>query len=205
MSQTLRIAAALAVALGAGASLLVPLHAEDKAVPAWGAKIAKPVDKASTAAKSGKAIETGAIPATAPLETEAFADWVRECKTTPEAKICNLRQTVRDDKKRRIVEFVAMKTKTAAFMEVRLPLGLSIPYGVVIAVSDTIKLPTQLVDCNLGGCRSVLVLNDKSLAALKGAKAIKVIFQDSKSGKIITISGSPKGFDDGIAKLLKPV
>jgi invasion protein IalB len=190
-------------------------------LPKWGASVAKSKDEAAKAAKPAQAagaaktaagaakkpaskpaasIETGALPAAQPVAAETFSDWVRECRDVNGAKRCSLRQTILDGKKRRIVEFRAARSAKTAFLEIRLPLGLSIPFGVSLDLSDKVKLPTQLVDCNAGGCRSVIALDDKTLAQLKDAKSLAVSFQDSKTGKIITISGSPKGFNDGLAK-----
>jgi invasion protein IalB len=211
--------AACLIAAGAAVSL-----AEPDSLPAWGTGMAKSSDKAagnktadtekkktgekgqagkSEAARQpakGAPIETGALPQQN-IKSEPFADWVRECRAIKDNKnVCTLRQTVRDGKKRRIIEFVAARTPKTAFLEIKLPLGVSIPYGVTLNLADNIKLPTQLVDCNLGGCRSVIALDDKTLGQLKGAKSLGVSFQDSRSGKVITIGGSIKGFNDALAK-----
>lgn len=212
------------IAAGAAVSL-----ADPKAMPSWGANVAKSADPAATATKTadkkpadkaapstkpavdaGAAArdkagtvapaETGALPPAQAIKSETFADWVRECRPIKDKTICTLRQTVRDGKKRRIIEFVAARSAKTAFLEIKLPLGLSIPYGVTLDLGDAAKVATQLVDCNAGGCRSVLALDEKALAQIKAAKSLSVSFQDSKSGKVITIGGSLKGFNDGIAK-----
>lgn len=131
---------------------------------------------------------------------ETFGDWVRECRSVGGKDRCTLRQTVRDGKKRRIISLIAARSKETAFLELQLPLGLSIPYGVTLDLGGDVKVPTQLVDCGAAGCRSVLPLDDNKMALMKAAKSLAVSFQDSKTGKIITISGSVKGLADGLAK-----
>lgn len=113
-----------------------------------------------------------------------------------------LRQVVADSKNRRIIEMRAMSVRNTAFMEVFVPVGISIPYGVTVDVADDKKLAAQLVDCDLTGCRAVLPLSVENAGLLKTAKTLAVTFQDSKSGKVISISGSPKGFDAGIASVV---
>jgi invasion protein IalB len=144
--------------------------------------------------------ETGALPPAQAMKSETFADWVRECRSVQDKSVCTLRQTVRDAKKRRIVELIAARSPKTAFLEIKLPLGISIPHGVSLDLADNVKIPTQLVDCGATGCRSVVALDEKTMAQIKVAKGLSVSFQDSKSGKLITIGGSLKGFNDGIAK-----
>ncbi len=217
--KILGTAAGLALVLiAAGATVG---RAEPKDPSSWDAEVAKSGDKAAAATKSadkksaGKVAtpaksaakpstaartETGALPSAQAIKSETFADWVRECRTVQDKSICTLRQTVRDAKKRRIIELIAARSPKTAFLEIKLPLGISIPAGVSLDLAENVKLPTQLVDCGAAGCRSVLALDDKVLAQIKAAKTLSVSFQDSKSGKVITIGGSLKGFTDGIAK-----
>jgi invasion protein IalB len=132
----------------------------------------------------------------------AFADWLLTCPGGTEKQQCVLSQSVRDAKDRRIIEMIAKRAGPAAYLELIVPLGIAIAYGVSLDLPDAAKLPARLVDCNAAGCRAVLALDDKTLAQIKAAKTLAVTFQDSKSGKIISISGSAKGFEQGIAMVL---
>lgn len=145
-----------------------------------------------------------AEPATSgtPAQGIAFTDWRLTCYGGTEKQRCSLSQTVDDAKGRRIIELAAKRAGPAAYLELRVPIGISIPFGVSLDLSDTLKLQTQLVDCDRDGCLSVLALNDKNLPQIKTAKTLAVTFQDSKSGKVISISGSAKGFEQGIAMVL---
>ncbi len=137
-----------------------------------------------------------------PAQGIAFADWRLTCSGGTEKQTCALIQTVRDAKNSRIIQIAAKRAGAAAYLEFIVPLGISIPFGVSLDLSDTLKLQTQLVDCVSDGCRAVLALDDKNLPQIKSAKILAVTFQDSKSGKIISISGSVKGFEQGLAMVL---
>jgi invasion protein IalB len=158
-----------------------------------------PASPPSAASKSAPAAKPGTA-----SNMETYADWVRDCRPQPPSHVCVVRQTIRDAKKRRIVEFVAARSAKANYLELRLPLGISIPYGVFIVLDGGTKISTQLVDCGADGCRSVMRLDEETTRMIKASKSLSVAFQDSKSGKVITVSGSPKGFAEAIAKGLGP-
>lgn len=151
---------------------------------------------------TGGSIETGALPSAPVQQREMSGDWLIECMVQPAPASCTLRQVVTDSKKRRIIELRATSAGKTAFLEVLVPVGISIPYGVSVDVGETKKLRAQLVDCNQVGCRAVLPLGAETVAALKSAKTLGVTFQDSKSGKVISIGGSPTGFAAGITKVI---
>lgn len=131
-----------------------------------------------------------------------FSDWHLTCAPAGDKQMCALSQTVRDAHNRRIIQLTARRAGAAAYLELIVPVGIAIAYGVALNLADEIVLPAQLVDCNTTGCRAVLGLDAQTLQRLKAAKALAVMVQDSKSGKVITIGGSPKGFEAGIAMLL---
>lgn len=147
-------------------------------------------------------VETGAVTAAPAPQATKSGDWLLECSPDTAKPSCTLRQLVVDAKKRRIIEMRATSVGVTAFLEVIVPTGISIPYGVSVDVAESKKLPAQLVDCSPVGCRAVLPLSAENLTALRSAATLAVTFQDSKSGKVISISGSPKGFEPGIAKVI---
>jgi invasion protein IalB len=147
-------------------------------------------------------LETGAISPPPARQATASGDWVLECGPDAAKSACTLRQLVADGKKRRIIEMRATSVGKTAFLEVIVPTGISIPYGVTVDVATDKKLPAQLVDCGVTGCRAVLLLDVENVKAINAATTLAVTFQDSKSGKVISISGSPKGFEPGITKVI---
>lgn len=172
------------------------------------------------AALSGSA-SAGQVPAKAPVQPQAqsqpkaqpqprtqpqsitFGDWVVECVAGNDGtQHCLLRQTLTDDQGRKIVEFIAANNGGKPYLEVSAPLGLSIPYGITLRVPEKNEFKMQLVECAPTGCRAVVPIDDKVIAKLKAARTMEVMFQDSKSGKVLTITGSLKGFPQGIAVML---
>ena len=190
--------------------------ATSPAAPASGAapaRVPAPAAAAATgtpAPASPKPIETGAVkpaasavaPAAQAPDITKYADWVLECAPIDARKHCSLRQTVADGKGRRIIQLVARRGGNTAFLEVSVPLGISIPYGVFIVLSEKTKLSTELVDCDATGCRAVTPLDEKTLGELAAAKSVSVSFQDSKSGKLLTVGGSLNGFTEGVKLVL---
>lgn len=156
---------------------------------------------ATRAATAAPPVVTGSVSASPAPQATKSGDWSLECSPASPRPLCTLRQIVGDSKNRRIIEMRAAVVRDTAFLEVIVPVGISIPYGVSVDVAEGKKLPAQLVDCGQTGCRAVLPLNAANIVALKSAATLAVTFQDSKSGKVISISGSPKGFDPGIAKV----
>ena len=162
----------------------------------------KTAAESKPAAKAAPPATTGALPSAArpnPQST-AYGDWVLLCSPGSGAH-CALRQRLADQKGRKIVEFKAAKSAAGTYLEVSAPLGLSIPFGVALVLPDKTEFRMELADCGLTGCRAVVPLDEKTLAKLKSAERLGVRFQDSKSGKVLTVNGSLKGFNDGIAKL----
>ncbi len=153
-------------------------------------------------AAAEKPIETGSIgPPAPPIVSTKFTDWILECMELDGKQKCGLRQTVTDGKGRRIVQIVARHSGKTAYLEVNVPIGISIPFGVTLQLSDTAKITARLADCDTTGCRAVAPLDDKTLAEIKAAKSLAVVFQDSKSGRVLKVNGSLTGFSDGVGKV----
>ena len=76
------------------------------------------------------------------------------------------------------------------------------PAATAAAPSGDAVIPLQLAACDPDGCRAVAPLDDKVMSLIKSAEQLAVRFQDSKTGKILTINGSPKGFTEGAAMVM---
>ena len=142
-----------------------------------------------------------ATPAT-PAQGIAFADWFLTCSAGTEKQLCSLSQTVRDAKDRRIIQMTAKRAGAVAYLELIVPLGIAVAYGVNLELSDTTMVQAKLVDCASDGCRAVLALDANVLPQIKAAKTLAVTFQDSKSGRTVSIGGSLRGFEQGLAMVL---
>ena len=193
--------------------------AADAAATAGAAKKAAPPAKAEAAPKPDATqkpgwtanSETGSVdkpappaPAASAVTSTAFDDWVLQCAPSKDGKtVCALMQRLADQQGRQIIKFTAARANDHAYLEVSAPLGLSIPYGVSLVLPDKSEVKMQLADCLTAGCRAVVPLEQALLVKLSGAERIGVRFQDSRSGKVLTVSGSLKGFASGMAKVLE--
>lgn len=130
-----------------------------------------------------------------------YADWILECFGAASKK-CGLRQTVTDSRGRRIVQLTARHSGKTPYLEVIVPVGISIPFGVELQLADDTKVVPKLADCDAKGCRAVTALDDNVLASIKSAKGLAVVFQDAKSGKVLKVTGSLAGFSDGVGKVI---
>lgn len=215
----------LLVGVCAAGTLSLPVPAQEKSrasnsVPAEaGSSKAKPSTtgaiKANVGSASGGWTAETKRPPSAPSSTPAaptappgtkspsqFDDWVLTCDTGKDSSTCALIQRLADQKGRKVVQFRAARTPTAAYLEVSAPLGLSIPYGVTLALPDKSAIKMELAVCDTSGCRAVVPLTEENLAKFKSDGRIGVRFQDSRSGKVLTVYGSLKGFTSGVTKLL---
>ncbi len=64
------------------------------------------------------------------------------------------------------------------------------------------SVPLQLASCDPDGCRAVAALDDALLSRLKTTPRLAIRFQDSKSGKVLTIEASPQGLAEGAPMVL---
>lgn len=70
------------------------------------------------------------------------------------------------------------------------------------AAADVTPIALQLATCDPDGCRAVVAMNADLLARLKQAPRLAVQFQDSKTGKVLSIEASPKGLAEGAPLVL---
>ncbi len=96
-----------------------------------------------------------------------------------------------------IVYFVA----DALVIEILTPLGINLQHGVDLRVDETRDFQTQLLSCELDGCRAFTQLNDSLLTALQNGLSLKVVIQTSRSREILGFDFSLIGFTDMIANL----
>lgn len=167
----------------------------------WDTRMPRPRSALAAAAVAALCTLTSTI---ARAERITFGDWVLECKPVGEAasahRACQLRQSLTDQKARRLLEIVALKRGATATLEVVAPLGLSILYGIRLQIDGlSVPQPMQLVSCEPDGCRALLPLTGPLILKLKATKRVSVSFQDAKSGKTAAIEGSVNGLAQGLA------
>lgn len=121
--------------------------------------------------------------------------WSKVCKSPAGPnKGCAAVYRIVDKRGRRIVSFLAARLKASAYLEIESPLGIFIPFGVRVRVDKKKPNQTNLIDCSKRGCRSFIPLSSTLLAHLKTGRKLQVIFRDSKTQKVLIVTGSLKGF-----------
>lgn len=129
------------------------------------------------------------------------AQWVKQCgagekkpKAADQKSICAATYVIRDKRGRQIVSLMATRLKAKPFLEVIVPLGIFLPFGVRVKVDQGKPIKTNLVDCLKNGCRAFVQLDKAQIATLTKSKFIKIIFKDSKSQKALAVTGTLNGF-----------
>ena len=131
-------------------------------------------------------VVTAAAPAHAGNENPAqpaaqgisFGDWLLACAPNGGKQSCDLSQTVRDSRNRRIIQLAAKRAGTSAYVELIVPVGISIPYGVSVNLAGDVKLQAPLADCSATGCRAVLPIDAQTRQQFSSAAAMAVTFQN---------------------------
>jgi len=152
----------------------------------------------SFAALSGPASAQGAVKA-------VFGDWQIRCDTPPGAQNeqCALIQSVvAEDRSNAGLTVIILKTadQKSKLMRVVAPLGVLLPSGLGLKIDDTDIGKAGFVRCLPNGCVAEVVMDDKLLGQLKGAKtATFIIFETPETG--IGFPLNLKGIGEGYDKL----
>lgn len=84
---------------------------------------------------------------------------------------------------------------------VTLPLGVALPVGTRIVVSDETHYDWPFQVCDAEGCRAVAVIDAPTEKALQGVQTASVRFVPYGARQPVAISAPMKGFVEAIAKL----
>jgi len=136
--------------------------------------------------------------------TTALTTWSKHCgaaksKSKKSVKTCAAVHVIKDKRGRKVVSFMATRLNTKPYLEVVVPLGIFLPFGVRLQVDKNDPWATETIDCTREGCRSFLSLNKQQIADLQEGSTLRVIFKDSKSQKPLLITGSLAGFASAFA------
>ena len=134
-----------------------------------------------------------------------FRDWRLECQKPEGAdkEICQISQSIvyKEDNRpvlHMAVGYTANDNSPAAI--INLPLGISLPPGVSLAVDKGEPKRLPIEHCLPAGCRAYLVLDEELLAALKRGLEAQVTFRDL-TRRPVTVPVSLKGFTAGFNAL----
>ncbi len=140
-----------------------------------------------------------------PGESRVFRDWRLECEQ-PKAdgpRVCQISQRfVNQDDNRTLlhmaVGYSIREDRPAAIFT--LPLGISLPPGVLVRVDQGESRRLPIEHCLPNGCRAYLALEESLLAELKAGLAAQVTIHDLNRNPV-PIPVSLKGFTAGFNAL----
>ncbi len=141
-------------------------------------------------------------------EPRVFRDWKLQCKQPEEAyqKFCQLTQNIvlRENKQPLLhVALGYIPEQRQPGIILTLPLGISLPPGIVLQVDDGEPQRMPIEHCVRGGCRVYLTVDQTLLAAFKAGIEAQVTFHDI-SRQPVGVPVSLRGFTAGFNALEKP-
>jgi invasion protein IalB len=162
-------AVALLVAFGSGSSDLRAQQSQE--VP----------EEPSTTEGTPPPAGATAAPPELDLTERRFKDWLVRCGRAGSQgpEVCEMQQQ-QTDKEGRTVMAVAVGTVPGSSdlgLLIILPLGISLPPGVTIAVDDGPEMPLQVERCERQGCRIERLVEPALLNRLKSGREAKVFFE----------------------------
>lgn len=156
----------------------------------------------------------GAARAEAPASVEAakaqpvvqtIGDWLVACEAeTKGHKSCVLSQTLVSEKLNKTVGVLTIDKDAAGKLKgaLRLPVGVSLPAGVVVDVEGKAALTVPYAACRRSGCFAQFDLTEPLLSQMRKASKISAVVQDT-SNKSLSLTFSTRGFPDAYAAYVK--
>ncbi len=146
-------------------------------------------------------------PTLAVAQNKTFGDWTFICHKNKETKKkrCEIAQTQtmkdKDGKsKGRLLRLsIAHRDKNTSVVHALLPLGMSIPSGVVIVIDENKQRSMALQRCTSAGCEAALIVKNDFLKEMKKGKHAKIGFKVQE--KTMVIKASLKGISQALRKL----
>jgi invasion protein IalB len=152
------------------------------------------------ACKGAHATEPAADP-----DPKRFGSWIAKCEAPQEDQQGGcfiLQELVLREGGQRVLQMAIgyVPGEDAPIAALSLPLGMSLPAGVVMEVpgADAMHFPVER--CEPSGCRAGARLEPAFLSALAKAKQMKVRFNDAKR-EPIEVAVSLEGFEAGLSAI----
>ena len=136
----------------------------------------------------------------APRAGQVFGDWRFDCAAvTEERSQCRLTQTMVTGESRKVLAHLSLAPGRdgGLTLSALLPLGLSIPAGVRVAVDDQDEITLDLERCVRAGCIAGHKLLVEEIATLRSGTVINIKF-DAAAGRMIALAGSLSGISAGL-------
>ena len=156
----------------------------------------------------------GAAHADAPVSVEAanaqpaaqaIGDWLVTCEAQVKGhKSCVLSQTLISEKFKKTVGMLTIDKNAAGKLKgsLRLPVGVSLPAGVVVDIEGQTALTVPYAACYRSGCFAQFDLTEPLVGQMRKASKISAVVQDT-SNKPLSLTFSTRGFPDAYAAYVK--
>ena len=169
---------------------------------AWALAAALPLSAQAAPAKGASAPAGGGAPS-----EEHIGDWTVACTTDPSPNPCEMSQGVaRKDTGQRLlnISFVYLPSRDQNFIVLLVPLGVSIPDGLVLKTDafTSPKLPYHM--CNNNGCMATLPIDKQTLQTLgtTGNASVKIADSSRPYELKLSLNGFARA-EDRLVELAK--
>ncbi len=147
------------------------------------------------------------VPTQAALQPtrQVIGDWVVEC-TPPEKghKSCVMSQTLSSEKLKKTVSVLTIGRDQAGKLKgsLRLPVGVSLPAGVVVGIENQNAFTVSYTACHRIGCFAPFDLTEPMLGQIRKSSKISAVAQ-SVSKQALNLNFSTRGFPSAYETYLK--
>ncbi|MBN9246139.1 MAG: invasion associated locus B family protein [Hyphomicrobium sp.] len=136
---------------------------------------------------------------------QTIGDWLVACEAEVKGhKSCVLSQTLVSEKLNRTVGELTIDKDAAGKLKgsLRLPVGVSLPAGVVVDIEGNAALTVPYAACHRSGCLARFDLTEPLLGQMRKASKISAVVQDT-SNKPLSLTFSTRGFPEAYAAYVK--
>lgn len=143
--------------------------------------------------------------ANAPATSQIIGDWLLACAPPVKGhKSCVMSQTLVSDKLKKPVGVLTIGRDQAGKLKgsFRLPVGVSLPAGVVVGLEKENSFAVSYTACHRTGCFASFDLTESLLEQIRKAPKISAVVQNT-SKQALNFTFSTRGFPDAYAGYLK--
>lgn len=133
----------------------------------------------------------------------SFGDWSKICSSEGGEEVCHISQSVdQNDSQGRLFQtsigYLAGSSSPVVFLTA--PLGMYLPRGITIELSESTLLSVAVQRCDVNGCLAVTTIDSAFLRELQNTIEGKIVF-GSNAEQNIAIPLSLNGFAEGLASI----
>lgn len=139
-----------------------------------------------------------------PAPGQKFGDWTITCDDEAGKSVCHLDQAIVDNNSKQTVLQIGVGFMpgrdgvTQPKMVIIAPLGIILPQGLTVQIDETPGAQVPLLHCLPAGCRTVINLDDATIAKFKAGNKAKITFVALNGQPVsvpVSLSGFTAGFD----------